>query len=104
VARFDVYANPDANERKVIPYLLDVQNDYLNGLESRVVVPLRSASLLQLRAKGLNPELEVTGKAVVMETAAIGAIPTGELRRPVANLARDQLTIQDALDTLFGSH
>ena len=104
MARFDVYANPDANERKVVPYLLDVQNDYLHGLETRVVVPLRSASLLQLRAKGLNPELEVVGKAVVMETAAIGAIPTSELRRPVGNLLRDQLTIQDALDTLFGSH
>ena len=104
MARFDVYANPDANERKVVPYLLDVQNDYLHGLETRVVVPLRSASLLQLRAKGLNPELEVVGKAVVMETAAIGAIPTSELRRPVGNLLGDQLTIQDALDTLFGSH
>ncbi len=104
MARFDVYANPDATERKVVPYLLDVQNDYLHGLETRVVVPLRSASLLQLRAKGLNPELEVVGKAVVMETAAIGAIPISELRRPVANLLLDQRTIQDALDTLFGSH
>ena len=104
MARFDVYANPDANERKVLPYLLDVQNDHLHALETRVVIPLRSASMVQLRAKGLHPELEVTGKAVVMETAAIGAIPTSELRRPVANLSRDQLTIQDALDTLFGSH
>lgn len=104
MARFDVYVNPDPNERKVVPYLLDVQNDYLHGLETRVVIPLRSANLIQLRAKGLNHELEVTGKAVVMETAAIGAIPIGELRRPVVNLSRDQLTIQNALDTLFGSH
>jgi toxin CcdB len=104
VARFDVYANPDASERKLVPFLLDVQNDYLHGLETRVVIPLFNANLVQFRAKGLNPELEVDGKAVVMETAAIGAVPTGELKRPVANLARDQLTIQDALDTLFGSH
>ena len=104
MARFDVYANPDSSERRAVPYLLDVQNDYLNGLETRVVVPLCSANLVPFRAKGLNPELQVGAKAVVMETAAIGAIPAGELKRPVANLARDQLTIQEALDTLFGSH
>ena len=27
MARFDVYANPQALERKHTPYLLDVQND-----------------------------------------------------------------------------
>jgi toxin CcdB len=104
LARFDVYANPDMDDRKYVPYLLDVQNDYLHGLDTRVVVPLWNASALPLRAKGLNAELEVAGKSVVMETAAIGAIPTGELRRPVANLAHQQLVIQDALDSLFGSY
>jgi toxin CcdB len=29
MARFDVYANPDASERKITPYLVDVQNDYI---------------------------------------------------------------------------
>ena len=104
MARFDVYANPDAAERKQIPYMLDVQNDCLRGRESRVAVPLWNASFFPLRAKGLNPELEVAGKKVVMDTAALGAVPTSELRRPVANLAREQLLIQVALDDLFGSY
>lgn len=104
MARFDVYANPDAAERKQVPYMLDVQNDFLRGLETRIAVPLWSANYFPLRAKGLNPELEVAGKKVVMDTASLGAIPMGELRRPVANLAREQLLIQDALDDLFGSH
>ena len=104
MARFDVYANPDADERRHVPYMLDVQNDYLHGLDTRVVIPLWSASALPLRAKGLNAELEVAGKTVVMDTASIGAVPAGELRRPVANLAHQQLAIQDALDSLFGSY
>jgi toxin CcdB len=104
LARFDVYANPDADDRKLVPFILDVQNDYLSGLETRVVIPLWSANHFPFRAKGLNPQLDVAGKMVVMETAALGAIPTGELRRPVANLAADRLTIQDALDNLFGSY
>lgn len=40
MARFDVYANPGEHARTT-PYLLDVQSDLLDGLESRVVVPLR---------------------------------------------------------------
>lgn len=99
-----MYANPDVEDRKLIPFMLDVQNDYISGLETRVVVPLRTASHYPYRAKGLNPELSVQGKAVVMETSALAAIPSGELRRPVANLSADRLTIQDALDNLFGSY
>ena len=104
MARFDVYANPDPADRKMVPYMLDVQNDYLSGLETRVVIPLWSANHFPFRAKGLNAELTVAGKALVMETAALGAVPIGDLRRPVANLAADQLTIQNALDNLFGSY
>ncbi|MCD8536496.1 MAG: CcdB family protein [Burkholderiaceae bacterium] len=39
--RFDVYANPGSHA-KTTPYLLDVQSDLLDDLESRVVIPLRS--------------------------------------------------------------
>ena len=39
-----------------------------------------------------------------MNTAAIGAVPVGELRRTVANLAAEQAEIVDALDTLFGGY
>ncbi len=39
MARFDVYANPGPHAHTT-PYLLDVQTDLLNGLDSRVVVPL----------------------------------------------------------------
>ena len=104
MARFDVYANPDAADRNIIPYMLDVQNDFLGILETRVVVPLYASQRFNARVRNLNPEFEVAGKPVVMDTASIGAVPIGELRRPVANLAGAQLDIQDALDTLFGSY
>jgi len=104
MARFDVYAHPDAAERAVIPFLLDVQSSYLEGLDTRVVVPLFASARFDVRVRNLNPCLEVSGKPVVMDTASIGAIPVSELRRPVANLTERQLEIQDALDTLFGSY
>ena len=41
MARFDVYANP-GNHAKTMPYLLDVKSNLLDGLDSRMVIPLRS--------------------------------------------------------------
>jgi toxin CcdB len=104
VARFDVYGNPDPAERKAIPFFLDLQNEFLDGLETRVMVPLWSAQAFKGRLRNLHPEFEVDGKRVVMDTSAIAALPVGELRRPLASLAGQRLLIQDALDTLFGSY
>lgn len=104
MARFDVYANPDKADRKWVPFVLDIQNDHLLGLETRVVVPLWTPEALPLKVGRLNPELQVDGRKVVMDSASLGAIPTAELRRPVVNLEDHRREIQDALDTLFGSY
>ena len=101
VARFDVYANPDLDERAEVPFLLDVQNTFIE-VETRVVVPLNSARLFKKAARGLNPQLIVMGKEVIMNTTALGAVPASDLRRPIANMGSHQALIQEALDTLLG--
>jgi toxin CcdB len=102
--RFDVYANPEVAERKQIPYLLDVQNDYIDALTTRVVIPLRRESVFGPRARNLNPAFIIAADNVVLDTAALGAIPASELRKPVANLREARAVIQEALDTLFGAY
>lgn len=104
MARFDVYTNPDSAERKLIPFYLDVQSDHVQGIQTRIVVPLWKSGLLSAPVENLNPEFEVAGQRVVMDTPALGAAPTAVLRRVAGNLTSHQLTIQDALDTLFGSY
>lgn len=54
MAQFDVYANPNPNTNKEVPYPLDVQADILSSLETRVIVPLVIQSKT---AKHLNPVL-----------------------------------------------
>jgi toxin CcdB len=104
MARYDVYANPEASERKHTPYLLDVQNDHIDALTTRVVVPLRTEAAFGLRARNLNPIFSVSRHAVVLDSAALGAIPFSELRKPVANLREQRPAIQEALDTLLGAY
>ncbi len=104
MARFDVYANPVAAERKSTPYFLDVQNDYINQIATRVVVPLRREAAFGPRPRNLNPLLQVGADAVVLDTAAIGAVPLSELRKPVGDVRAQRAAVHEALDTLFGAY
>ena len=104
MARFDVYAHPDATLRRTTPYLLDVQNEFISGLDTRVVVPLRKATLLKLRLRDLHPEFEVGGTAVVMDTPSLAAFPARELGPCVGSLRDKQADIAGALDSLLGAY
>lgn len=104
MARFDVYPHPDAALRRNTPFLLDVQNSHISGLATRVVVPLRTASLVGQPMRDLNPAFDVAGKKVVLDTAALAAVPHTELKKAVDNLAARSGAIVAALDVLFGAY
>jgi toxin CcdB len=104
MARFTVYANPDASERRHTPGFLDVQNPFIEHLSTRVVIPLRTAKTFGRRSDRLNPLLHLDNQDLVLDTAAIGAVPTDELRKPLGDLRNEHLTIQTALDALFGGY
>lgn len=102
--RFDVYANPTSAERRSTPYFLDVQNDFIDAITTRVVIPLRRESAHGPRVRYLNPVVQIGGESLVLDTAAIGAVPVSELRRAVTHLGTERATVQEALDILFGGY
>jgi toxin CcdB len=104
VARFDIYANPVALERSGTPFVLDVQNDHLGPLGTRVVIPLRAAKGFGVPAHGLNPKFEIEGKHVVLDTASLAPVPAAMLKRPVARADAWRDEVVDALDALFGAY
>lgn len=104
MARFDVYAHPDAALRSNTPFLLDIQNDYIDSLDSLIVIPLRPAALYQHRLRDLNPVFDIQGHQMVLDTAALASFPARELGKSVANLQGHQEDIVAALDCIFGSY
>jgi toxin CcdB len=102
--RFDIYPNPYAPERSHTPYVLDVQNDHLGLMGTRVVIPLRTTKVFGTPARGLNPVVEVDGKTVVVDTAALAPVPVGLLRKSTSRAGAWRTDVQDALDTLFGAY
>lgn len=104
MARFDVFTNPFAPERNETPYVLDVQNDHLGPLGTRVVIPLRNPKGFGKPAGGLNLVLEVENRPVVLDTAALAPVGANLLTRPVAHLGPLRNQVLDAIDTLFGAY
>jgi len=102
MARFDVYANP-GNHAKTTPYLLDVQSNLLDGLDSRMVIPLRSLKHFPKVkvATQLTPIFKIGGKDYLLETPKMGAVPQRVLKSPIASLVDSQAEITAALDFLF---
>lgn len=104
MARFDLYPNPEPSERSHTPYVLDVQNDHLLPLETRVVIPLRAAKTFGPTMTTLNPVFDVDGKSLVLDTASLAPIPSAWLRKPSLHADRWRADVLDALDALFGSY
>ena len=96
MARHDVYKNP-----KSAGLVLDVQNDILDMIALRVVVPLLPADKYQRVAARLNPEFEVGGRIYILLPQLIAAVPASVLGAPVASLKQHHQTITEALDMLF---
>ena len=102
MARFDVYANP-GNHAAATPYLLDVQSNLLDALDSRMVIPLRSLKAFPKvkLSNRLTPIFTIKGEGFLLETPKMGAVPQRVLKAPVTSLADEQDQITAALDFLF---
>ena len=102
MARFDVYANPGRHADST-PYLLDVQSDLLDGLESCIVIPLRRRERFPAvpLADRLTPTVRIEGAEYMLETPKMGAVPRRALGAPLLSLAAERARVTAAMDFLF---
>ena len=96
MAKYDVYPDPGG-----AGYLLDVQSDLLEDMNTRVVVPLMLPAYAPVPGRRLNPAFLVDGTRHVMVTQYLSAVPAISLERPVANLAAHFAEITNAVDMVF---
>lgn len=91
--------------RRTTPYLLDVDNEFIAGIDTWVAaVPLRGAALFKFRRRDLHPEFNVGGAAMVMEMPTRASIPARELGMPVGSLRSQGTEIAGAFISLFGAY
>lgn len=95
MAQFDVYKNENPLTKQTTPYLLDVQNDTLKSLSTRVVVPL---SINRKIIQGLTKKFVIEDTTVYMQTAQMGTVHITELLNKVDNLSQKSEDIKNSLD------
>lgn len=101
MAQFDVFENLNAATAADIPYLLDIQNELLDALATRVVVPLVHLTAMPKPARHLNPVVTVAGEKYVMSTAELAGVPHSTLGPKVTSLEEQRLEVIAAIDFLI---
>lgn len=102
MAQFHAYGNPNRAARDAFPYLLDIQSDLLDGLQTTAVVPLCPERLAARAAiTRLNPTLEIEGKRFVALVPQIAGVDRRQLGEHVADLSARRTDLSAALDMLI---
>lgn len=101
MAQFDVYRNPNKASAQAVPFLVDVQSDFLSGFSTRVVVPLAPVQSVGKSAQRLHPQFQIDGVNMVMMTELLAAVPKAALGAAVTSLAQHRDEIVAALDFLI---
>ena len=101
MAQYDVYANPSASAGAGIPYVVVMQSDLLDGLATRLVVPLAAHDPLAKMPSALCPVLVVKGKRFNALAHYAAPLPARLLRRPVGNVAAQASVLISAIDAVL---
>ena len=97
MAQFDVYENLNEKSKQNIPYLLDIQNDILKDLTTRVVIPL---IITNKAINFLNPKFTINQIDVILSTAELASIPMEFLGNKICSLKDRREEIIGAVDFL----
>jgi toxin CcdB len=102
MAQWDVYANPSPRMREVFPFVLVLQSDLLDGLETRLIAPLAVTAIARSNLPSrLCPLLEVKGEMFVLLIQESAPILSRALRRPVTNLRDQAHRVVAAINTVI---
>ncbi|HSX85015.1 MAG TPA: CcdB family protein [Cellvibrio sp.] len=101
MSQFHAFKNLNpANQH--IPYLLDVQNDLLEGLDTRMVIPLiRESSFRGSGITTLTPKVNINGESLLLLTPQMAGVSRQLLTEEVSDLSDFRYEILAAINLLI---
>jgi len=99
MSQFDVYENPNKKNKTIYPYIIDIQNELISSLSTRIVIPLGKFSYFNNeQISGLTPVIDYQNEKYILLTPQISSMPTNLLNNPVGTLISMRDDIIGALD------
>ncbi|MEX0423608.1 CcdB family protein [Providencia rettgeri] len=98
--QYHLYQNRD--DAIKYPYLLDIQSDIIDILNTRLVIPLFDSRLVKkpLPAR-LNPQLFINRQVFILMTHQMACVPLSLLGKEIIDLTHQRDTIRQAVDLLI---
>lgn len=100
MVQFALYRNTNRQTQSRYPFLLDVQNDFLDALKTRLVIPVVKLSNQQPITR-LNPLFEWEQEQYLLIVQEMAAIPSNNLGARVTDLEGLRSEILAAIDLLI---
>ena len=101
MAQFDVYRNPSARQREDMPYMVNVQSDLLDGLPTRLIMPLAVPSLVPSSIPlNLCPRVDFDGQRFHALAQLAAPFRVRDLGKPVGSVPGSASDIVAALDAV----
>lgn len=100
MAQFGLYRNSNRQTQGRYPFLLDIQNDFLDALKTRLVIPAIKLAE-QKPITRLNPVFEYEQQQYLLAVQEMAAIPANNLGAKVTELDTLRGEILAAVDLLI---
>ncbi|MFT6732789.1 MAG: toxin CcdB [Polaribacter sp.] len=97
--QFDIYANPNKKSSSVYPFIINMQNDLIDDLATRIVAPLALYSKFKdEELKKLTPRVSYKEQELLILIPQITSMPARLLKEPIGSLSHLRDEIIAALD------
>lgn len=96
MATYDIHASQAGTG-----YLLNIQSDFVEGLATRIVIPVLPLDVAPKPAHRLNPVIEIDGVPHSIVTEWLASVRSRDIGKRVANLGEHATAITDAVDFLL---
>lgn len=101
MAQFDFYPNPNPRSRRFVPWVIDVQSELIDPLNTRLVMPLSRVGVHQTQLPvRLCPVLQVQGESLVLMPHLAAPVMVRQLEQPAGSLASVAADITAAMDAV----
>lgn len=102
MGQFSVHGNPDPATQEQFPLFVDIQDDLLSYLATRVVIPLTPQNRHDYDAiLALAPPLTIAGKQYVLLAPQLTHLKASQLGPAVAELSAERPEVLAAVEMLF---
>ena len=97
--QFDIYVNPNKKSRIAYPFIINMQNNLIDDLSTRIVAPLALYSKFKdQELKKLTPRVSYKEQELLILIPQITSMPAKLLKEPIGSLFHLRDEIIGALD------